>query len=276
MVQQIPVDSATEILGEAGGSFTAVTEDIACLRTSIVNVAFLGRPESGQWILVDAGISGAVDSIRSTAIRRFGKNSRPAAIVLTHGHFDHVGALHELVEEWQVPVYAHTLEHPFLNGTSAYPPPDPTAGGGLMALVSGFYPRGPIDVYDWLQPLAADRAVPELRDWQWVHTPGHTVGHVSFWRERDRALIVGDAFITTAQESAYAVLTQRPELHGPPKYFTPDWLAARDSVRKLAALDPDIVVTGHGPPMKGPRMLEALDQLADHFDEVAVPSSVPN
>jgi hypothetical protein len=84
-------------------------------------------------------------------------------------------------------------------------------------------------------------------------------------------VLAGDAFITTRQESAYAVLPQRPELHGPPMYFTQDWQASRESVRRLAALNPDLVVSGHGPAMAGAEMRSALHELAERFDEVAVP-----
>jgi glyoxylase-like metal-dependent hydrolase (beta-lactamase superfamily II) len=91
-----------------------------------------------------------------------------------------------------------------------------------MAALARFYPRGPIDVSRWLQPLPANGSVPGLPGFLWIPTPGHSPGHVSFWRGSDRTLIVEDAFITTAQESAYAVLTQSPELHGPPMYYTQD------------------------------------------------------
>ena len=119
--------------------------------------------------------------------------------------------------------------------------------------------------------LPEDGSVPGLPGWRWIHTPGHTPGHVSFWREADRLLLVGDAFVTTAQESAYAALTQEPELHGPPMYLTLDWTAARESVRALAALKPERVLTGHGRPLRGPDMRRALDSLAQEFDRVAVP-----
>src|ERR1700710_183150 len=76
----------------------------------------------------------------------------PSAIVLTHGHFDHVGPLETLAKEWDVPIYAHKLEHPYLNGTKSYPPPDPTVGGGLMSLLSPLYPRKPGDVSERLRP----------------------------------------------------------------------------------------------------------------------------
>jgi hypothetical protein len=55
-------------------------------------------------------------------------------------------------------------------------------------------------------------------------------------------------------------------------YFTPDWASAKASVRALAALAPEIVITGHGAAMQGPAMRSALDALAERFDEVAVPS----
>jgi glyoxylase-like metal-dependent hydrolase (beta-lactamase superfamily II) len=170
-----------------------------------------------------------------------------------------------------VPIYAHELELPYLDGRSSYPPPDPTVGGGLMAALSPLYPRGPIDVRPWLRPLPADGSVPGMPGFRWIHTPGHAPGHVSSWRDADRSLIVGDAFITTAQESAYAVATQETELHGPPMYYTQDWAAARSSVERLANLGPELVVPGHGRALRGPAMIQALRTLAERFDEVAVP-----
>ncbi len=65
--------------------------------------------------------------------------------------------------------------------------------------------------------------------------------------------------------------TQEPELHGPPKYFTPDWDSARASVQRLSALAPELVVTGHGHAMEGPAMRNALELLARDFDRIAVP-----
>jgi len=108
--------------------------------------------------------------------------------------------------------------------------------------------------------------------WRWVHTPGHTPGHVSLFREADRTLIAGDAVVTTRQESASAVLVQRPEMHGPPTYFTQDWEAARRSVERIAELDPFILATGHGLPLAGEGMRAALNDLAWNFDRLAVPS----
>ncbi len=248
-----------------------IAADLAYKRLAIVNVVFFGRPRAGdrQWVLIDAGIRGTAGLIRRAAERRFG--SRPAAIILTHGHFDHVGGLRDLAERWDVPIYAHALETPFLNGHSSYPPPNPNVGGGLMARISPLFPRGPINLHSRLKLLPANHTVPGMPGWIWIHTPGHSPGHVSLWRDSDRTLIAGDAFITTNQESAYAVALQRPEMHGPPMYYTEDWVQARTSVERLAELYPELVITGHGAAMHGEEMYEALHTLARTFDMVAVP-----
>ena len=160
---------------------------------------------------------------------------------------------------------------PYLSGRSSYPPPDPTVGGGAVSALSRFYPRGPINLGRRLRALPDDGSIPGMPGWRWVATPGHTPGHVSFFREADRTLFGGDAFVTTRQESAVAALTQRPEMHGPPTYFTPDWGNAHRSVERLAALQPLRIITGHGPPMQGDRMLRGLHDLARNYERLAVP-----
>lgn len=252
-------------------SARALPNDILCKRLALVNVVFIGAPgaQDREWVLIDAGLRGTARMIRRIAAQRFRRDSRPAAIIVTHGHFDHVGALIALAEEWQTPVFAHELELRFLNGTSSYPPPDPGVGG-ILARLSPFYHRGPVDVTPWLRTIP-ESEVPGMPGWQWLWTPGHSPGHISLWRESDRTLLAGDAFITTNQESAYAVAIQRPEIHGPPQYFTPDWDQAEDSVQKLAALEPELAITGHGPPLRGAELRGALKLLAHDFQRIAVP-----
>src|SRR5690606_7736458 len=161
---------------------------------------------------------------------------------------------------------------PYLNGESAYPPPDPLVGGGAMALLSRLYPRGPINIANQLNVLPDDGSVPMMPGWKYIFTPGRTAGHISLFREQDRVLIAGDAVVTTKQESALAVIAQREELHGPPAYYTQDWKAAAESARKLAALEPEVLATGHGVAARGPKMREALKALAANFEQTEVPA----
>lgn len=246
-----------------------VAEGVAGLRLYIVNV--YGVRGASGWVLVDAGLAGTAGRISRWAADFFGGEA-PSAILLTHAHFDHVGALGTLLERWNVPVYAHEVELPYITGALEYPEPDPSVGGGLMARLASLYPRGPIDVGPRAAVLPADFTVPHLPGWQWIATPGHTGGHVSYYREADGTLIVGDAFCTTKQESVLAVATERPELHGPPAYFTTDWEAAKSSVRRLAALSPRQVAPGHGLTMGTPETAEALRALAFDFDQLARPA----
>jgi glyoxylase-like metal-dependent hydrolase (beta-lactamase superfamily II) len=254
----------------------AVADDVAGLRCTMVNCYFIdhahrrGGADDG-WVLVDTGIPGSADKIRQFAEARYGADNPPEAILLTHCHFDHVGNLQELADLWNVPIYAHTYEMPYITGRARYAPPDPWVGGGVMPLTSHLYPRGPWNLGDHVRPLPRDHHVPGLPGWQWISTPGHSPGHVSFWRESDGTLIAGDAFVTTKQESALSVLTQSQHVEGPPAYFTHDWQSAKQSVRKLRDLKPSIAATGHGTPMWGRRLRDQLDELTDHFDDLALP-----
>lgn len=247
-------------------------EDLDYIRTAIANIAFVGVPGEEAWVLVDTGLMTFGDNIRAAAAERFGPNRPPRAILLTHGHFDHVGSLENLLETWNVPVYAHPLEMPYLNGREDYPAADPSVGGGLMAAVSPLYPHKGIDVRRFLRELPEDGTIRELPEWRWIHTPGHTKGHISLFRESDRTVIAGDAFITVKQESAWAVLTQEKEVHGPPAYFTFDWQHAWASVRKIAELNPQAAITGHGHPMFGHELQAGLKRLAEQFDRLAIPA----
>jgi glyoxylase-like metal-dependent hydrolase (beta-lactamase superfamily II) len=250
-----------------------VAEDVIGLPQLMVNCVFNGSPEAGdrQWTLIDAAMPWSNRAIIDTAEERFGPQSRPAAIVLTHGHFDHIGNVAKLADYWSVPIYAHKLELPYLTGRSSYPPPDPAVGGGAMSFLSRFLPAGPVNLGNRINALPDDGSVPGMSEWKWVHTPGHTPGHIALFRDKDRMLIAGDAFVTQHQESLLGIVTRQPEVRRPPAYFTPDWNAARQSVEALTALEPIVAVTGHGIPMSGPQLQNGLQSLLDNWNRVARP-----
>jgi glyoxylase-like metal-dependent hydrolase (beta-lactamase superfamily II) len=242
------------------------------MKIVFVNIYMVATGDK-DWVLIDAGLQGSGGRIKRMAEALFGADNPPKAIILTHGHFDHVGAIHDLVQTWNVQVYAHLLEMPYLTGHSAYPPPDSTVGGGMMSSIAFLYPKKPINLGGRVHVLSKEGTIPHMPDWIYIHTPGHTPGHISLYRGRDKVLIAGDAFVTTKQESVLSIMAQKKVVSGPPKYFTPNWLTAALSVKKLRDLRPEVAATGHGKPMHGEALSAGLDNLANNFKEVAIPRS---
>jgi glyoxylase-like metal-dependent hydrolase (beta-lactamase superfamily II) len=257
----------------AGSNRWLVAPGVWRLKDVFVNVYLIQDSEGTGWVMVDAGLKSTAVKVRSMIGELFGRSSIPKAIIMTHAHFDHRGSLSELAGEWGVPVYCHHKEKPYLTGQASYPPPDPSVGGGALSLLSFAYPKGPINVDAELRELPEDGSISELQDWRWIHTPGHTPGHISLFREKDGVLIAGDAFVTTMQESLLAVATQKKYVCGPPKYFTTDWGAAARSVKALAALEPNVIATGHGQSMYGDEARKELHKLARDFWKWGIPAT---
>ena len=128
------------------------------------------------------------------------------------------------------------------------------------------------DLGDAVRPFEPQAGVPGLPDWNCVPTPGHTPGHVAFFRPADRTLIAGDAVLTMAWSSRlgaggagwlWDLVRREPRLSGPPTIVTCDWRDAAASVVALAALDPWVLATGHGTPFVGQCAASALRAFAD-------------
>ena len=262
-----------ELLSALTTSSQDVTTDILLLEFTIVNACLVGSPKAktGEWVLVDTGLENSADFILECVEKRFGQDNRPHAIILTHGHFDHVGSVIKLSNLWDVPVYAHQLELPYLTGQKDYPVGDPTVSKGMVAKLSPTFPHTSIDLGGRAVALPADGSIPGMSGWKWVHTPGHTEGQVCLFRESDRVLIAADAFTTVKQESLLSVLTQTEEISGPPAYLTTDWQTAESSVKQLRDLKPALVIPSHGKPMEGKELTQHLEMLVEHFKEIEVP-----
>ncbi len=230
-----------------------------------VNVYFVDAGTPGEWVLVDTGLPGSEAAIRAAAEELYGPGAAPQAILLTHGHLDHLGSALALATDWQVPVIVHPLELPYVTAQAPYPPRDPTVGGSL-AFASRFFPTQLPNLSDVVQPLpVADDTVPYLLAWRWLHVPGHAPGQVAFFRPADRTLLGADAFATTHHDSLPAVLLGLPKISRAGTPFNYDWAAARRSVQALAALNPAAIGCGHGPVMQGPEAAEALRRLAADY-----------
>ncbi len=238
-----------------------IAAGVTRIPTGIGNAYLVGSRK--EWVLIDTGTPGYEDKIAAAARRRFGRDSRPEAILLTHGHFDHAGSAKALADMWDVPVLAHRLELPFVDGRSEYPPPDPTVGG-FMAQTIRFIPIKKIELGRRVDEMPS-RRLPGMKGWEPIQTPGHTPGHVSFFRPEDRTLIAGDAFTTMDQESLIETLSRKQQVCRPPEYYTFDWEQAWESVQRVAKLRPDVLAAGHGEPMRGFRATEELTRFAAEF-----------
>lgn len=239
----------------------AVAPGIVRLRTVFVNI-YVVETADGGFVLIDTGMAHTASFVKRALASRYGENARPRAILLTHAHVDHVGNAKALAEAYDVPVYVHPLEKPYVTGRSDYPPADPTPGGAIAFFARALPTRG-TDLGARVKTLPKDGSVPELRGWRWVHTPGHSVGHVSFYREVDRVLIAGDALATTDMDGWIAINLWPRRLSRPALPFTPDWEAARASVFLLADLEPTVVAAGHGKPIEADDLGDRLRELAN-------------
>ena len=137
----------------------------------------------------------------------------PAGILLTHGHFDHIGAIGELQEKWPaLPVYVHPADVPVLTHPLNCFPPD--------------YPA-----IEAPKNIADARSLPEPM--RTIETPGHTPGGVCYYLPEEKLLLSGDTL--------FAGSVGRTDLPGG------DMPTLMDSLKKLTVLPDDtLVIPGHG------------------------------
>ncbi len=229
------------------------------------------------WVLIDTAWPHRGQLIRAAAVSVFGAGTRPEAIMLTHIHPDHSGSALELARVWDLPVHVHPDEMVLAPG-GYLPEYGNPLDRWLVAPVLRLMPRRAVEASRARSSLegtarAFDPAagVPGLPGWQAVHTPGHTPGHVAFFRPGDRVLITGDAVLTVNLNSLRALLAGEHRVSGPPRISTWDWTAARHSVAALARLRPDVLACGHGRPMTGTRAAADLASFASGLSRQPLP-----
>jgi hydroxyacylglutathione hydrolase len=173
-----------------------------------------------------------------------------SAHALTHAHPDHQGSSHAICERLQIPLWCGQGDVPAME----------TPGGVYDSQAPSWVNR--LQRRFWTGPAhPVARALvegDEVAGFTVLEVPGHSRGHLAYWRESDRVLILGDVL------NNVNVMTGIPGLHEPPSVFTPDPARNRRSARRLAALRPQVACFGHGPPLRDPgRLAEFVAGLAD-------------
>lgn len=229
------------------------------------------------WALVDAGWEGDGPRIRAAVDVVLGRGRAPSAILLTHAHPDHEGSARVLAEAWRCPVFIHAAELPLATGDFAAMTrfAGPLDRRVVLPIMRALGARRRAEVLaagslaGVVRPLPDDGSVPGLDGWTWVHTPGHTPGHVAYVRPDDATVISGDALLTLRVNAWSGLLLGEGGLSGPPWYTTWDRDAAAGAIGRIAALSPSVLAGGHGRPMVGEGTAAAVAAFAGPAAEPA-------
>jgi glyoxylase-like metal-dependent hydrolase (beta-lactamase superfamily II) len=162
-------------------------------------------------------------------------------VALTHVHPDHQGSAHRVCEAWGVPLACAEADAAAMEGRAPMQPHTPMIRVVDALFTGATHPVGQI--------LHEEDVVAGFKV---IATPGHSPGHVSFFRESDGVLIAGDAL----RNLDYA--TGRAKLDLPPPFFSVDMAQARESAKKVLALQPAVIVFGHGAPLRDRAQMDAL------------------
>jgi hydroxyacylglutathione hydrolase len=204
-----------------------------------INVYLLGD------VLVDAATRFAAKRI----LRRL-RGRQITLHALTHAHPDHQGSSHAICDRLGIPLWcgegdAEAMEQP----------------GEIMARMPGHWLSSAIGPMWTGPPHPVSRRLREgdmVGSFRVIETPGHTVGHVSYWREADRILIVGDVL------AHISIYSGRVMLREPERIFSVDPAQNRRSARRLIELEPKLICFGHGPPLRNTaRFVDYVKRLPD-------------
>lgn len=184
-------------------------------------------------ILVDTGFSRSSRKIISFIEDELKANPKDLKyILLTHYHPDHAGNAAELKRITGAKIGIHEADAVYLAGKEAMPPLKGIKGRIIKHLLH-LWPCEPV-IPDVL--LHENDGICGL---YCIHTPGHTPGSASFYDPKLKALFCGDA-----------VIIKNGKADGPPYYATPDMACALDSVGKISQIDFEILLSGHGVPLR--------------------------
>lgn len=197
--------------------------------------------DDNEAILVDVGMPGQLEAIQ-TAMEKAGVPfDHLKAVILTHQDIDHIGSIEQVLAAKKVPVYAHALDKPYIEGDKepikmnrerieqmlANLPEDVRERAKAMF---GNVPTAKVD-----HTVEDGEVLPFFGGITVIFTPGHTPGHISLYHNATKTLITGDATVS-----------QAGKILGPNEHATPDMPSALQSHKKFTAYDIDRVICYHG------------------------------
>jgi glyoxylase-like metal-dependent hydrolase (beta-lactamase superfamily II) len=218
-----------------------------------MNIYFL--EDEGGVVQFDAGTKAMVEAAKAAG-ERLGGVKR---VVLGHAHADHRGTAPSL----GVPVFCHPDEVADAEGDAAIAP--------YMDLSQ--LPIAPRWIYPTLLRRWDGGAVKiagtvaegdEVAGFRVVHLPGHAPGLIGLWRESDRVAIVSDV-VYLIDSTRLGRPLPPGEASVPHPAWAWDHAKAKESVRKLAALEPAVVCAGHRRPLRGDNLRGALERAAAKY-----------
>jgi glyoxylase-like metal-dependent hydrolase (beta-lactamase superfamily II) len=205
---------------------------------SVSNAYLLVAPEG--LTLVDSGSVGEADKIDIQLYQAGYAIGDLRQIVITHAHDDHTGSAGEIVRLSHARVLAHKEDAPYIEGPT--PLPYNSSFQRLVFWLSGrLMPKSPAVKVDGV--LEDGMAIPETGGFVAVHAPGHTPGSLCLYHPERRILICGDVLFNRNP------MTGRKGLREPLGMVTIDMRQARQSIRKLAGLETQVLLCGHGEPI---------------------------
>jgi glyoxylase-like metal-dependent hydrolase (beta-lactamase superfamily II) len=188
----------------------------------------------GSLTLIDTGMSTGGKKILDYVKTNLSKQpSDVKTIVLTHSHLDHVRGALSIKKATGAKVSIHEQDADYLSGKKKLPPPK--GGVGFVFRIFSAFARPPVVEPD-VRLRENDRAGASLTV---LHTPGHTPGSISLYDQKRKLIFVGDA-----------ITNRGGKLQGPPRQFTADLQQANSSIEKISALDFEVLLSGHGDPLK--------------------------
>jgi glyoxylase-like metal-dependent hydrolase (beta-lactamase superfamily II) len=210
------------------------------IATGVWQLAGFPRDFFNVYLVEDVVIDAATRWARRRLLRQL--EGRPVRLVaLTHCHPDHQGSARALCTHFGVPLACHAADVPVMEGRAPMLPDNTLLRLARRLWAGPAYPVGRVL-----------REGDEVAGFRVIHAPGHTPGHVLFFREIDRVCLAGDVLANIS------FVTRRPGLREPPALFSVDAAMNRRSVQILRSLKPNIVCFGHGPPLREPELLEQL------------------